>query len=445
MSIIQDLLTEHKLLSAQRRRKEIRKYLDYYSGTSTTQYIKEYFDGEAFNEIPPYEANFTRKFINKISRIYTLGANRSLGSISLNKTYEKMTELKNVRMKHSERMTRLLGTIANRVFWDEERQILDYRPIYYFECYFGEDPFKPTAIVYPLMNKVYDLSDRTKLQYAYWDSSMYAITDNDGNTLREQANPYGILPFAFTHREDQLDEFLVEGAGDIINCNEQVNIALTEMQLGMRFNLFGQPWVKGVDSDQNLMRAGSNVILDMGDDGSFNIASPQGNIEEAIKNIKFQIELVATNNHLWIQWSEEGGEVPSGISLMVKDMERKEDYFDDIALWRMYEKDLYEIERVIAEYNGISLSSSDKFRVDFEEVEYPKTVQDQISKDTFDLEHNLTTDAKIMVRDNKDLTVEEAQKIIDENESINGTKPEVEEEPEETPIDTDMDDTQEED
>ena len=116
MSIVQDLLTENKLLSAQNRRKEIRKYLDYYSGTSTTQYIKDYFDGEAFNEIPPYEANFTRKFINKISRIYTLGANRSLGSVSLNKSYEKMTELKNVRMKHSERMTRLLGTIANRVF-----------------------------------------------------------------------------------------------------------------------------------------------------------------------------------------------------------------------------------------------------------------------------------------------------------------------------------------
>jgi hypothetical protein len=194
------------------------------------------------------------------------------------------------------------------------------------------------------------------------------------------------------------------------------------MQLGMRFNLFGQPWVRGVDSDQNLMRAGSNVILDMGDDGSFNIASPQGNIEEAIKNIKFQIELVATNNHLWIQWSEEGGEVPSGISLMVKDMERKEDYYDDIALWRMYEKDLYEIERVIAEYNGISLPSSDKFRVDFEEVEYPKTVQDQISKDTFDLEHNLTTEAKIMVRDNKDLTIKEAEGIIEKNMETNNSK-----------------------
>ena len=99
MSMITDLLTEHKLVSAQKRRREIRKHLDYYSGTSTAQYIAKYFDGEAFNEIPPYEANFTRKFINKISRIYTLGAHRNLGSASVTKQYESLTELKNVRMK----------------------------------------------------------------------------------------------------------------------------------------------------------------------------------------------------------------------------------------------------------------------------------------------------------------------------------------------------------
>ena len=61
----------------------------------------------------------------------------------------------------------------------------------------------------------------------------------------------------------------------------------------------------------------------------------------------------------------------------------------------------------------------EEFGVDFDEVEYPKTIQDQIMKDQFDLEENLTTRARIMVRDNKDLTVEEAQKIIEENKKIN--------------------------
>ena len=412
-SIIKNKLTETKLITAQNRRKEIRKYLDYYSGTSTEQYIQGFFQGDAFSEIPPSLTNFTRKFINKISRIYTLGANRNTGSTT--DIYNSLIPTKDVRMKHSERMTRLVGTIANRVYWENDR--FEYRPIYYFESYFDDNPFKPEAIIYPLLNQSADISNTLGLQWAYWDSSLYAILDDDGKIVREVENPLGILPFVFTHREDQIDSFFVEGAGDIINCNEQVNIGLTEMNLGLRFNMFGQPWVKGLRADQEMMRAGSNTILDMGEDGQYNVTSPSGNIAEAINNIKFQIELVASNNHLWIQWAESGGEVPSGISLMIKDLERKEDYFDDIAMWRLYERDFYEVEKAIANYNGISLSED--FGVDFEEVEYPTTVQDQILKDQFDLEQNLTTRAKMMIRDNKDLTIEQAQGIINANRETN--------------------------
>ena len=318
-------------------------------------------------------------------------------------------------MKHSERMTRLLGTVANRVHWRDG--FFDYRPIYYFEAYFDDDPFVPSAVVYPLLNKTSDLSNTDNMQWEYWDSEKYGLMDEEGKMLSEVPNPYGIIPFVFTHREDQIDSFFVEGASDIVNCNEQVNIALTEMNLGMRFNMFGQPWVTGLRADQSMLRAGSNTILDMGEDGAYNITSPQGNVMEAIENIKFQMELIAINNHLWIQFAESGGEVPSGISLMIKDMERKEDYYDDIALWRMYEREFYDVERVIASYNGIELP--EEFGVDFEEIEYPKTVQDQILKDQFDIQNNLTTRAKIMVRDNKDLTVSQAQEIINENRGVN--------------------------
>ena len=349
--ILKDKLLETKLMMSHSRRNEIRKHLNYYSGVSTEQYISNYFSGDAFSEIPPSMTNFTRKFINKISRIYSLGAKRNLGNLT--ERYQELTPTKDVRMKHSERMTRLLGTVANRIHWLDG--FFDYRPIYYFEAYFDENPFVPSAIVYPLLNSTSDLSNTDNLQWEYWDSEKYGIMNEDGKMTEEIDNPYGILPFVFTHREDQLDSFFVEGASDVVNCNEQVNIALTEMNLGMRFNMFGQPWVTGLRADQSMLRAGSNTILDMGEDGAYNITSPSGNIEEAINNIKFQIELVASNNHLWIQWAESGGEVPSGISLMIKDMERKEDYYDDIALWRLYEQDFYNVERTIAEYNGISL------------------------------------------------------------------------------------------
>ena len=410
---IKDKLTEVKLVNASKKREEIRKYLDYYTGTSVEQYIEGYFNSEAFKEIPPSLTNFTRKFINKISRIYTLGANRTTGATT--DLYQSLIPTKDVRMKHIERMTRLVGTVANRVYWQDGR--FEYRPIYYFETYFGDNPFKPEAIIYPLLNNSSDLSDTLGVQWAYWDADVYAVLDGDGEVVQESENTYGVLPFVFTHREDQIDSFYVEGASDIINCNEQINIGLTEMNLGLRFNMFGQPWVKGLMADQSMLRSGSDTILDMGDTGEFNITSPSGNIADAINHIKFQIELVASNNHLWIQWAESGGEVPSGISLMIKDMERKEDYYDDIALWRLYERDFYDVEKVIAGYNDIQLS--DEFGIDFEEVEYPTTVQDQILKDEFDLLHNLTTNAKMMVRDNKDLTEVEAKSRIKENRISN--------------------------
>ena len=60
---IKDKLTEVKLINASKKREEIRKYLDYYTGTSVEQYIEGYFNSEAFKEIPPSLTNFTRKFL----------------------------------------------------------------------------------------------------------------------------------------------------------------------------------------------------------------------------------------------------------------------------------------------------------------------------------------------------------------------------------------------
>ena len=98
--------------------------------------------------------------------------------------------------------------------------------------------------------------------------------NEEGKILMKEKTLMVLFLLCFTHREDQIDSFFVEGASDIINCNEQVNIALTEMNLGMRFNMFGQPWVTGLNADQSLVRTGSDTILDMGEDGAYNITSP---------------------------------------------------------------------------------------------------------------------------------------------------------------------------
>ena len=409
IDIIQESVKDFKLHIAKERRKEIRKLLDYYTGTETEKYIDNYFSASML-EIPLYNANFTRRFINKMSRIYTVGASRNVSD-----SYSSLTRKKDAKMKHIERMTRLVGSVATQVIYrdDLSKPCFDYSPVYYFDVHLGENPFVPQAITYPILMNVNDISSTEKLQYAYWDNERYIHYDEDGNIINEYLHGYGVMPFLFTHREEQVDSFFVEGANDIVSCNEQVNITMTEMQQGLRYQMFGQPYATGIYGDKRIERTGSDTILDLPEGATFDIASPQGNIESVIESVKFQLDLVAQNNHLYVQFAQDGGETPSGIALKIKDLERFEDYQDDLDLYHMYEHDLYEIEKKIAEYNNISLP--EQFKIDFKEPEYPKTVQDQILLDEHMLKHHMIDEEGLLMKYNKDLTRAEAEAIIATN------------------------------
>ena len=169
----------------------------------------------------------------------------------------------------------------------------------------------------------------------------------------------------------------------------------------------------GVDSDKRIERAGYEQILDLPEGATYNIASPQGDINAVIENIKFQLDLVAQNNHLYVLFAQDGGETPSGIALKIKDLERFEDYQDDLELWWMYEHELYHIEREIAAYNNINLP--EKIKIDFNEPEYPKTAQDQILLDEHRLKHHMIDETDLLMEYNKDLSRKEAEKIVEKN------------------------------
>ena len=412
--IIQESIKNIKLNIAKDRRRDIQRTLDYYTGNETDKYISKRFRSEALQEVPPYKANITRRLVNKLSRIYTIGAKRSVDT----DTYLGLTSFKATAMKHVERMTRLIGSVATRLKWNEGGWY-EYEVIPYYHPLFDDDVFNPTAIIYPTLLAVDEISNADNLKWIYWDNMQYAEYDANGKTLSSGSHPYGKIPFVFTHRENQINSHFVEGASDIIDCNEQVNIQLTELALGLRMQAFGQAWITGFDPDEEIMRVGTESVIPLPEDGRFGIESPKGDISAFIEAIKFQIELVAKNNHLWVHWAEQGGEMPSGISLMIKDLERTEDYLDDIDLWRLYEHEFYEVEYAIGSAMGFAMTNPSKFRVDFEEPEYPQTIQDQIMKDEYLLKHNLITEAKIMIRDNKDITLEEARKTINENKKEN--------------------------
>jgi len=413
--LIQESLKEQKKLYARGRREAIYKLMDYYAGDNTAQYIEDRFSADAFREIPVSEFNVTRRMIDRMSRIYTLGATRNV-----NDQYEKMTLNKPYKMKHMEKMTRLVGTIATQVVFKQAPDPhFNYNPVYYFDAFFDNDPFTPYAITYPMAQNIYDVSDVTKMSYCYWDDMHYIVFDQDGNITFEQDHNYGVIPFVFTHREHHLNEFFVAGAYDICAANEQVNILLTEAALGMRFQMFGQYVIEGMYEEEKIMRAGSSEIMVIPEPAKMDIKAPKANVRDAIDLVKAILDLTAQNNHLSITFAEDGNSdrPSSGIALKIKDLERFEDYQDDVELWELYEHDLYRIERIIAEANGIKLPS--EMGLKFHEPDYPMSAQDQIATDTFMLANNLITQKDLMLKYNKHLTDKEAEKIVNENKEVN--------------------------
>ena len=193
---------------------------------------------------------------------------------------------------------------------------------------------------------------------------------------------------------------------------------MTELQLGLRFQMFGQPYVTGLQSDKKIRKSRfryytrpcQKVLY-------YDIVAPEADLQAVIETVKFQVDLVAQNNHLYVQFAQDGGEVPSGIALKIKDLERFEDYQDDLELWKMYEHELYQVEREIAAYNNIKLPEA--LKIDFNEPEYPKTMQDQILWDTHRLQNNLITQPKLMVEYNDDLSLKEAEQIVESNKKAN--------------------------
>ena len=64
--IITESLNNLKVENYRKREAYVNKLLDYYNGNNTDYYIENRFDLDAFREVPPYQANITKKFINKM-------------------------------------------------------------------------------------------------------------------------------------------------------------------------------------------------------------------------------------------------------------------------------------------------------------------------------------------------------------------------------------------
>ena len=349
----QDMMFEHRDMA-----------IDYYTFNNTGKYIDQYFDGSLQDEIPLYPVNMTSRLINRISLVYKDAPIREIE----NDNYFDLTMMKNVKMKHFERMHNLLGTMAVQVGWHNDR--FKYQPIINFEPIFSpDDPLNPIAITYLLPKATADLySQSTPDEFMYWDAENHFIFNEKGKITSindDNINPYGVLPFIFMQPVTMIDEFWNEGAMDIPMANRQVDIAMTMLQHHIRSA--GGQWVVEGRIDANEVQLGLNKILAV-EGGTVSNISAGVNIESIMSGIKFQLQQVAQNHHITFDFGMSGSK--SGVALRMENLELLEAREDEVEKWKFAEKQIYNIERIIAQVEaGVILP--EMMKINYDEVEFP--------------------------------------------------------------------------
>jgi hypothetical protein len=409
--IIKDVHIDFKSEYLTNRRKQVTKSMDYYTNNNTDQYISGYFDSESLREIPVFKMNFVKKFVKKMSGVYKLNPSRVGGEI-----YRGAIANKDRYNKELERLTNLNGSMATVIGMEDG--VFNYTPITFYDVINENDDIrKPVALIYPERQIIENPVRGAKDVYVYIDEKSLIRFVEDGQILTNTPHGLGTFPVVFTHDEELVDLPYSNGAVDAISSNEQVNIALTELGLGLRFLMFGQPWMMTDSPDQKKLKMGSDRIIRGGSKDKFGIANAGGDLPGTIEAVKFLIEAFAVSRQMWVQWSNEGGEVPSGVSLNIKDFERLDDYVDDFARWEGYENIFFGKEQIIGKNKGVNIGN--EFFVNFTEKEYPNSPSEQTVKDTFELTNGLVSIIDLKMRMDKNIDEVEAERLIVENQAIN--------------------------
>ena len=368
--IVKDSIDKLKSVNADQLEKQKNMCIDYYQYANTGKYIADYFSGSLQKEIPLYTANMTRRLIDRISLVYKDAPVRDIED----EKYDLISQDKNYILKRVERIHNLLGTLALQVVWKNDK--FSYIPRFTFEPIFDQnDPMNPIGVVYPAHKTSDSLYQTQEDEFVYWDHERHFRFDVGGNIIHineEDINPYGVLPFVFIQPNHQIDEFFNEGRGkDICSANRQIDVAMTMLQHHIR-KAGGQYVIEG-QVDTNNIELGLNKVVVI-DNGNMTNLNPNVDINSIIEGVKFQLQQVAINHHLSFDFGINGSK--SGVALKLENVELLEQREDDVEKFNRFEKELYEVERVVAEVES-NMKLPEEISVNYTEVDFPDPERDR--------------------------------------------------------------------
>ena len=458
---IKDIMADsiYKFVSESRKEeiKDIGVRWDFYNGYQDRfPYIRQFKDetDEEYKEKIKYAFNYTALVVDEYVN-YVFGKPFSLifedkkindiwETIYQKLVFNKMP----VFMMTVQRIAEISDTCGVVVRWDDKNKDVVFEHIrgeYIFPLPDKENPSQigEIAIFYN-----YDTGDPKDPYYNYleiWNKetfSVYRWSEKTkkfiGEPIEKEPNPYGFIPIAlFQPKKDDNSFFGITNISDVANINRNYNNLWTDLGRILDAQSFSTLVVrssKKLDftiSPRRLIKI-DEIDPEESKGEEVKYITPDAKIESVIRAIeKVKEELKSIS--LMPDLDRQGSSQPqSGFSLKIKRMP-----FDDFITTKKasYGPSMLSFAKMAVKiyyYNNNAGVMPDDNKLaatlDFSEMESTNSEQEQMARDEFSLRYNLITPIDLMIRENPDLTVEQAEELYMKNKEFNEGENEEEEE-----------------
>jgi len=359
------------------------------------------------SKLQPCFINIVKKIVNQTATVYVEEATRTVEGSEQDKTLfaeiAEQCQLDNT-LKTASKLTKLLKTTLLRVVWRNNRLDLDLLPPHLLDVWVGDSPRDLEAVLVEHPPQDGRVENTT---YSRWTPNEWQRLDYRGRVLESGPNPYKVLPFIPLWDGLPGSDFWLAGGDDLIALQEAVNGKLTDLLHILRFQGFGVGWIKGGEGGGTI-QADPGSFVELPENGELGFAAPDAPIADVLKSIDQLIKWAAVSNGLPASSLSTEPTDESGISKIVSNSELSEMRRDDIALFRQYEKQLFNLIRIVWNtHNSKKLSDAATITTDFADPKPDTSDTDKANAWKSLMELGVIGPVDIVMERNPDITTRE--------------------------------------
>jgi len=382
--------------------------LDFYYNQNLDVHLEQWFASDSLQQVPPFVQSCVPRFAKARMMLYKDNPKRLIAG-EVNGDYNDYAYKLNSNTREFTELAWLLGCCWFKSRYNERKNRLEYEVLPNVKEYYFYGDSEPYGYSYEIEGNA------TDKRYVFWSEDREGIQgmhfefDEKGKRFNiegneEMVNPYKINPISRA--------MFTKSSYDVTRAALHIAIAMTEIALSTRFRL-GQPVFTGIEEGQSKLTSGIDKALILPEGATFSYQSPSGSLTEMIDAVKSMANQTAENNQLRIRWGESGGNAPSGEALRILEIENLEARKSDESLFREWEHSRYEIDRTILETHGV-INLSEDYAVDFGEVSYPMSPQEERAWLDWKLEKGIMSKKDLLLYFNEDMSEEELEKKLNE-------------------------------